>query len=468
MGAGSKRSRRSRQGLLVVAAAVIAALLAAPVPPRAELAAATATVSPIKHVVIIFQENHSFDNVLGLLCRTRASRCDGATTGMVGTTAIPLSRATDIVPRMGHTLFDQKKAVNGGRMDRFDLVRDCGAAEGYGCYSQFSPSQIPNVARMAATYAVADRTFSQGLYASSMQHLTLLTGGTTGGFLPDWVSGTPTGPGWGCDSGYLNLWRPNPSVAAIPEPLCIPAKAGTNAAAHEPDAVKASPVPWIPTIIDRMTAAYRSVRMYVAPSSAVDYQWSTCPMFADCLYSLQRGRMAPTTRIIDDAANGTLSNFSLLMPDGGVTGDTSQHNSSSMRIGDNWLGAVLDALQKGPQWSSTAVFLTWDDCGCFYDHVAPPLGSGLGIRVPMIIMSPYARRGFTDSNVASFASMIAFTEHTFGLPSMGSLDATAYDFRDSFDYSQAPLAPAPMATAPVPASSTAFVATHPADPDDPT
>jgi hypothetical protein len=66
-----------------------------------------------------------------------------------------------------------------------------------------------------------------------------------------------------------------------------------------------------------------------------------------------------------------------------------------MAVGDNWIGQVVSAIENGPQWSSTAIFLTYDDCGFFYDHVAPP--SGLGIRVPMIIASPCARPGYTSA-----------------------------------------------------------------------
>jgi phospholipase C len=117
----------------------------------------------------------------------------------------------------------------------------------------------------------------------------------------------------------------------------------------------------------------------------------------------------------------------------------SQHNQDLMDVGDNWLGRVISAIQAGPDWASTAVFITYDDCGCFYDHVPPP--KGLGIRVPMVIISPYAKQGFTDSNVASFSSMLAFTEHVFGLAPLSARDASAYDFSDSFDFDQAHTAP---------------------------
>ena len=85
-----------------------------------------------------------------------------------------------------------------------------------------------------------------------------------------------------------------------------------------------------------------------------------------------------------------------------------------MAQGDNWIGSIVNAIEQGPQWTSTAIFITWDDCGCFYDHVPPP--PGLGIRVPMLLVSPYAKAGYTDSAAASFASILAYTEHAFTLP----------------------------------------------------
>ena len=87
-----------------------------------------------------------------------------------------------------------------------------------------------------------------------------------------------------------------------------------------------------------------------------------------------------------------------------------------MLTGDNWIGQLVNALQASPNWSSTAIFITYDDCGCFYDHVAPgknPDGTPQGVRVPMVIVSPYAKRGGTDSNTATFASFLKFTEEAF-------------------------------------------------------
>jgi phospholipase C len=120
---------------------------------------------------------------------------------------------------------------------------------------------------------------------------------------------------------------------------------------------------------------------------------------------------------------------------------------------------------NGPDWSSTAIFITYDDCGCFYDPVRPP--QGLGIREPMVIVSPYARSRFVDHTDASFASILAFTEHTFGLAPLTDLDATAYDYADAFNFGQPPSPPIELPQHPVPASSLRWIAQHP-PPDDAT
>jgi phospholipase C len=127
---------------------------------------------------------------------------------------------------------------------------------------------------------------------------------------------------------------------------------------------------------------------------------------------------------------------------------------------------VVGAIENSPDWQSTAIFITYDDCGCFYDHVAPP--PGLGVRVPMVIVSPYARAAYTDSNIASFASVLAYTEHTLDVPSLGADDSAAYDYSQSFDYTQAPLAAVHMTRRQVPPASLRYMKTHPPSPDDPT
>ena len=110
-----------------------------------------------------------------------------------------------------------------------------------------------------------------------------------------------------------------------------------------------------------------------------------------------------------------------------------------MTKGDNYVGNVVSAIQAQPAlWSSTAIFITFDDCGCFYDPIPPP-SKAYGIRVPMMIISPYAKPGYTDTNTASYASVLRFTEETFGLKPLNATDSEAYDYLGAFNFGSAPV-----------------------------
>ena len=125
------------------------------------------------------------------------------------------------------------------------------------------------------------------------------------------------------------------------------------------------------------------------------------------------------------------------------------------------------AIERGPNWSSSAIFITYDDCGCFYDHVPPP-SAETGIREPMVIVSPFARAGFTDSGTTTYAGLLAYTEHTFGLAPLAAADADAYDYSDAFDYSQTPLSGVKMTRTRVSRRERARIAAHPPSEADPT
>jgi phospholipase C len=185
------------------------------------------------------------------------------------------------------------------------------------------------------------------------------------------------------------------------------------------------------------------------------YSRAICPTFAECLYTRQHKRMVDTREVLADAHSGTLPNFSIVLPEAG----NSQHNGNSMARGDNWIGKVVAGLETGPRWRSTAIFITYDDCGCFYDHVAPPAGEG--IRTPMVIVSPWAKPHATDSTDASVASVLAFTERTLGLPSLSARDGGAYDYRRAFDFHQHPLASVRMTKTALPRTERRYLRRHP-------
>jgi len=236
-------------------------------------------------------------------------------------------------------------------------------------------------------------------------------------------------------------------------------------------AYRATPVKHVQTIMDEMQAAGLSWRIYSGQGGSPTlhtgnqsgYGWAICPTFADCLYTSEAQNFLDVANFASDVQVRGLPKLTIITPPQAA----SEHNGDSMAAGDNWLGQIMAAVQSTPQWNTTAVFVTWDDCGCFYDHVPPP--ADLGIRVPMLIISPYARPGYTDHNNAQFASVLAYVEHTFGLAPLATADSTAYDFSGAFNYSQTPLlAPVKAVVTPISSAEKAYLAAHPDAPDDPT
>jgi phospholipase C len=386
---------------------------------------------------------------------------------VAGVGTIPLAKATDVVANVIHDGNDQVLAIDGGQMDGFANIGGCGASTGYACYSQYQPSQIPNVITLAEHFGLSDHTFGDGPMASWGMHIDAVTAsmdGFTGNSTPGPGQDGTLGPGWGCDSGDDAAWT-SPSGTNEAVPSCVPDPALDPSTYPFGGAYRATPVAHVPTIMDELDAAGLSWRIYAGlggTENSNGYGWAICPTFADCLDTDQDQNVVSSSRVLTDARAGDLPDFSVITP----TQADSEHNYDSMTQGDNWMGQVLTAIEGGPDWGSTAVFLTWDDCGCFYDHVAPPAGES--IRVPMLVVSPYAIAGHTDSTDADYASVLAFTEHDFELPAMSSLDADAYAYSGLFDFDQTPLKPVAMKKEKVSAAEQRYLKAHPPDPDDPT
>ena len=464
-------------GLLGVAVVMALGLASLPYDRHAEASVSAGTAAKVKHVMVIYQENHSFDNVLGALCRTRTKRCDGftGTVTLKDGTRVPMTKSPDVSANVVHSVASQQAAINGGAMDGWASVYGCDAAHGYACLSYYTPSQIPNLARLARTYTVSDRTFSMSDSPSWGGHL-YAAAASLGGFTgdnPKAVAGVKEGPGWGCNSNKIALWRNGRTGRTSMEPSCIPDRSLDPAVHPYGGAFRATPVPQIMTVFDRLDAVGLPWRIYGEPTPG--NLFSICPSFAECYYTKQADKVVPTAQVLTDAAAGKLPAYSVLTPSKSSTAaigaDTSQHNGRSMLAGDNWIGRIVAAVEKGPDALSTAIFITYDDCGCFYDHVRPganPDGTRQGPRMPMVIVSPYAKPGYTDSTGATYASILAFAEHTFGLKPLTANDARAYDYANAFDFTQRPLSPPPMSEQALSPGTVTYLRTHPADEDDPT
>jgi phospholipase C len=383
------------------------------------------------------------------------------------------STSPDVVPAVRHKTIDQTNAIDGGRMDGWQNIPGC-EAPAYACVSGYQPGQIPNLALLAQDFAISDETFSMADSPSFIGHIYAVAASTDGfggpsGPNPYKASGVPQGAGWGCDSDKIDQWTAGGVTRVVPS--CIPSQALTFNGSPLPNggAFKPSPVPYTPTIMDRLNTAGLNWKLYgarcaservsttgletctKASAQSLAYGWSICPTFAECLYS-QAASMAPNSQFTRDATSGNLPALSVVTPGNDTV---SEHNGFSMAAGDNWLGQQVAAAMNSPEWDSTAIFITWDDCGCFYDQVVPgtnPDGTQQGPRVPLVIVSPWVRAGYTDTIPTTFAGILAYTERNFELAPLAANDAAAYPFSNAFDYSQPPLPGVRMSTRTVPKS----------------
>jgi hypothetical protein len=139
--------------------------------------------------------------------------------------------------------------------------------------------------------------------------------------------------------------------------------------------------------------------------------WNPLPHFTTVHDDNQLGNVVNSNQFFTDAANGTLPSVSWVIPNGTV----SEHPVNLVSNGQAWVTSLVNAAMSGPEWGSTAIFLSWDDWGGFYDHVVPPVvdGNGYGIRVPALVISPWAKQGYIDHQTLSFDAYLKFIEDDF-------------------------------------------------------
>jgi phospholipase C len=452
---------------LLAAIPVTAALALAWVLPGSPATAQRQT--PIRHVVVIYLENHSFDNVLGYWCDSQPGRCpNGGMPSSVklsnGAVVVP-SVSPDTIPSESHTVASQLAAMNirNGvpQMNGWQNLQNgtCAAAATYGCISGYKAARVPNLAALAGHFAISDMTFSMADSPSFGGHLyaALASLDNFTGDKPVPLPGQQDRYGFGCDSGKVAPWiAPDGTIKMVPS--CVP---DYNLGLPNGGAFEPTPVAYRASIFDRLSSAGLSWRIYGGTTktnaTSSGYLWSICPSLAECLYTNQLSNLVDSSKFVTNATAGNLPAFSIVTAGGANNAILkSCHNSFSMTACDNYIGQLVGAVEKSPDWASTAVFITFDDFGGFYDQVPPglnPDGTQRGPRVPLIIVSPYAKPGYTDTTPATFASILAYTEQTFGLTPLGVNDTQAYPFANAFNYAQAPRKPVTMVSRPLPPSA---------------
>jgi phospholipase C len=446
------------------------------------LARASVSSGKIQHIVIIVQENRTFDNLFdcfkGTDCVTTApgpgaspgpyapsSPCPVLNAPSPGPTPTPIAILfhTPLKEKddPGHTYCPTfKMEYDGGRMDGFAYVDSLKIPIKNFVYRVTDPKDIKPYWALAQQYVLADRAFPTEFSASYTAHQTLIRGDAT--YEPNVslvdlpIDNKDHRSNWGCDDtpgtqtpllsmdGDYSLDGPFPCMTYQTMRDTLEAK-GVSWRYYVP--------PW-PIQGGQMWNAFDGI-------SAVRYskEWPnhgerpfTCNATLNCV-------SWPNTNIFCDVAGTTgtkkcpspnpngaveLPGVSWVIP----TGPESDHQTFNkagtkvVDVGPDWVASVVNAIGESKYWNSTAIIITWDDWGGFWDHVPPPQLDyrGLGFRVPLIIVSPYAKKGYVSHTQYEFGSILKFAETTFGLASLDTTDVRANNLTDAFDFSQKPRA----------------------------
>ena len=438
----------------------------------------------IAHVVIVVQENRSFDNFFdcfpGTDCvktapgrgpkpgpTSPASPCPAMASPSPGPTPKPIAIKFN-VPLMSYDP-DHRYCpafvveYDNGKLDGFywDGGIQPNQPDGTYPYRVVAEKDIQPYWDMATQYVLADRAFATEASGSFTAHQDLIRGDTkisTSASAVDYPLNSENLSNWGCDDAKDSH-----------TPLL------TAAGVYIPALASPSPGPFpcfkYATLRDRLDAAGVTWKYYVPTwprsggqmwnafdaISAVRYDKSEWPNKAKftCTQSCVSW---PQTNVFCDIAGSTASPCPAPSPPGNAVlpavswvipdGVDSDHSNGGQDNGPDWVASVVNAIGESSYWNSTAIIVVWDDWGGFYDHVPPPqLDSvGLGFRVPLIVLSPYAKTGYVSHTQYEFGSILKFVESTFGLPSLGTTDVRANNLTDAFDFNQQPRKFVPIKT----------------------
>jgi phospholipase C len=339
--------------------------------------------NPIQHVVVVMKENHTFDNYFGTY--------PGAN-GMGGANPLPLKANQSGLVRP----FALKSAVlphdichgpecalasyDNGKMDGFVYSAGSNLTMGY-----FDHHQIPYYWDYASQYVLMDNYYSSFLGPSLPNHIYLMEGQAEG-------------------------------VTTNLRQLTLNAS----------------------NIVDELQASRVSWSYYAQPYFS---GWNPVSAFASVInHPAWQKNILDTYLFTLDVKAGRLANVTWIMPRDELM---SEHPPQNVTSGQKWTVSIVNSIMESKFWNSTAIFVTWDDYGGWYDHVPPPQVDryGYGFRVPCLIISPFARHGYIDHTQADHTSTLKFIETIFGLKSLSTRDAQAANLMEAFDFNLLPRAP---------------------------
>jgi phospholipase C len=379
--------------------------------------------NPIKHIIIIMQENHAFDNYFGTYT--------GAN-GLPKNVCMPLDPdhatyncvrpflSTNVSPAdMPHGYLSSQIANNNGKMDGFMLAE----SENNNTMSYYDNKTIPYYWDLAKHYVLADNFFSSVSSYSLPNHWYAIAGQA------------PT------ISIYYGLTQ-KPQTATPNEKQI--AKEYLREANH----INTIADLFINHTISNTTTSITWKYYYhnftegyegaIRDGDAYDY-WNPFAAKASSYTEKYASHFATRDQIFTDLRRSTLPQVSWVIP----RDNQSEHPPHDITLGMNWVVYVVNSVMQSPYWNNTAIIVTWDDYGGFYDHVRPPSIDqyGLGFRVPAIIISPYARSGYVDHTQYQFESLLKFIEWRFNIPPLTDRDRNANNILNAFDFNQKPNPP---------------------------
>jgi phospholipase C len=393
----------------------------------------------ISHVIVIIQENRSFENFFAGYPNANAPTSGCANIPSLGVNAGAIRHASgsgcgsdtriDLTPttfkKNSDIKHDWKSSMaewNNGGMDGFWKY---GHKNGvYTAYQYIEQSEIQPYWDMAQQYVLSDAMFPTEFGGSFTGHLTLIAG--TDNLSPTKAEvDFPDGQYDDCDSppgtksSYLDTKR---KVHRFKGPF--PCFDQWNTIANNLDTAGVS---W----------KYYATRLlyggFWEPFEAMKYVRNGPDWNTDII--------APQTQVLKDASNGNLASVSWVSP----SKNDSDHPAYHSDTGPSWVASVVNSIGQSQYWNSSAIIVIWDDWGGWYDNASPQQLDfrGLGIRVPCLIISPYAKQNYVSHVQLEYGSILRFIEEVYGLGSIGPgsqgyTDQRANDLHDAFDFSQSP------------------------------
>jgi phospholipase C len=343
---------------------------------------------------------------------------------------VPLTRASDDTPGPNHSFQGGLRAINGGRMNCFDALD---GGEQLQSYVQFRPEDIPAYWSYGRNYVLADRFFSSTYGPTGIEHL-FTVGATTDGFTdhqradPPGQFGTNGIPREYCmdRTEWMWLFRLDMTPAEVEDAFAMEeaAEIGPLKTRYWFAREACTDIQILPDLLDEADVSWR---YYLGDNDYIN----TLALVEHAIFGPMANKVVADDDFLTDLEAGDLPAVSWLIPD---VEDSEHPAAASMCAGENWTVETVNAIMRSPAWKHTAIVITWDDFGGFYDHVPPPHVDlwGFGPRVPMLLISPWAKRSYVSHRHTTIVSMHRTLYQIFGLSPLNMFDALANDFSDCF------------------------------------